>query len=64
MSKRDARLAGKGKVGVVLELAEGRVLVCGSRRWPWPAKFETVLDRLADRYDERLVVIDGFPATP
>ncbi len=64
MSAWDARPAGKGKVRVVLDLADGRVLVRGSHRWPWPATVETVLYGLADRYDERLVVIDGFPATP
>ncbi|MGJ5804936.1 hypothetical protein ACSCB1_38445 [Streptomyces europaeiscabiei] len=48
----------------MLDLADGRVLVRGSHRWPWPATVETVLYGLADRYDERLVVIDGFPATP
>ncbi|MGX6744011.1 SLOG family protein [Streptomyces peucetius] len=43
----------------MLELPEGRVLVCGSRRWPWPSTVEAVLDRLADRYGDRLVVIEG-----
>ncbi|MEU6285465.1 SLOG family protein [Streptomyces sp. NPDC047028] len=43
----------------MLELAEGRVLVCGSRRWQWPSAVEAVLDRLADRYGDRLVVIEG-----
>ncbi|MGV9655241.1 SLOG family protein [Streptomyces sp. NPDC003554] len=44
---------------IVLELAEGRVVVCGSRRWPWPTTAETVLERLADHYGDRLVVIEG-----
>jgi hypothetical protein len=36
-----------------------RVLVCGSRRWSWPMTVGAVLDRLAARYGERLVVIEG-----
>ncbi|RZD80932.1 SLOG family protein [Streptomyces albidoflavus] len=35
------------------------VLVCGSRRWPWPQAVEAVLDRLANRYGKDLVVIEG-----
>ena len=38
---------------------EPRVLVCGSRRWPWPDTVTAVLDRLAARYGERLVIIEG-----
>jgi hypothetical protein len=44
---------------VALELCEPRVLLCGSRLWPWPGTVDTVLDRLAARYGERLVVIEG-----
>jgi hypothetical protein len=47
---------------VSFELSEPRVLLCGSRRWPWPQTVETVLDRLAARYGERLVVIEGAAA--
>ncbi|MFE7243715.1 SLOG family protein [Streptomyces sp. NPDC057580] len=36
-----------------------RVLVCGSRRWPWPESVEAVLDRLAARHGDQLVVIEG-----
>ncbi|MFD8050168.1 SLOG family protein [Streptomyces chartreusis] len=43
----------------VLELAEGRVLICGSRSWPWPSAVGAVLDRLLGRYGGRLVVIEG-----
>ncbi|KAF5990820.1 hypothetical protein BOG92_001450 [Streptomyces sp. WAC00263] len=35
------------------------VLVCGSRRWPWPTSVETVLERLLARHGERLVVMEG-----
>ncbi|MEV7068956.1 SLOG family protein [Streptomyces collinus] len=52
-------LAEKDEVRGVLELAEGRVLICGSRRWPWPSAVEAVLDRLLARYGDRLVVIEG-----
>ncbi|MER6401487.1 SLOG family protein [Kitasatospora sp. NPDC001603] len=38
---------------------DSRVLVCGSRRWPWPDTIHTVLDRLATRHDTRLVIIEG-----
>ena len=41
------------------ELAEPRVLICGSRRWPYRRTVEAVLDRLAVRYGDRLVVIEG-----
>ncbi|WP_372504369.1 SLOG family protein [Streptomyces murinus] len=41
------------------ELGEPRVLVCGSRRWPWTHAVETVLDRLIARYGQDLVVIEG-----
>ncbi|MYV47896.1 SLOG family protein [Streptomyces sp. SID2888] len=43
----------------MLELVEPRVLVCGSRRWPWPHTVEAVLARLAARYGQDLVVIEG-----
>lgn len=43
---------------VIAELSEPRVLICGSRRWPWPATV-TVLDRLAVRYGPALIVIEG-----
>ncbi|MEU0110655.1 SLOG family protein [Streptomyces sp. NPDC006251] len=43
----------------MLELDEPRVLVCGSRRWPWPRTVEAVLDRLTNRYGQDLVVIEG-----
>ncbi|WP_420823322.1 SLOG family protein [Streptomyces fulvoviolaceus] len=33
--------------------------MCGSRHWPWPATVEAVLDRLAARHHDRLVVIEG-----
>lgn len=36
-----------------------RILICGSRRWPWPAAVDGVLDRLAARHGTRLVVIEG-----
>ena len=42
-----------------LDLAEPRVLICGSRRWPWEQTARTVLDRLAARHAEQLVVIEG-----
>jgi len=38
---------------------EPRVLICGSRRWPWPDTVEAVLDRLHARYTKRLVVIES-----
>ncbi|MFI1989091.1 SLOG family protein [Actinoplanes sp. NPDC020271] len=40
-------------------MSDPRVLVCGSRRWPWPATVHAVLNRLATRYGEHLVVIEG-----
>ncbi|MBQ0997481.1 SLOG family protein [Streptomyces nigra] len=46
----------------MLELTDLRVLICGSRRWPWPATVEGVLDRLAARHNDRLVVIEGAAA--
>ncbi|MGW4197508.1 SLOG family protein [Streptomyces sp. NPDC005004] len=46
-------------VRVKAELSEPRVLVCGSRRWRWPATVESALDRLTTRYGDRLVVIEG-----
>lgn len=42
-----------------LDLGEPRVLVSGSRHWPWPGTVNGVLDRLAARYGDRLVVIEG-----
>ncbi|MER6559340.1 SLOG family protein [Streptomyces sp. NPDC001027] len=42
-----------------MELADPRVLVCGDRRWAWPGTVAAVLDRLAARYGDRLVVIEG-----
>jgi hypothetical protein len=44
---------------VTLELSDPRVLVSGSRHWPWPGTVESALDRLAAQYGERLVVIEG-----
>jgi hypothetical protein len=44
---------------VTFELNDPQVLVCGSRRWPWPGTVEAVLDRLAARHGEHLVVIEG-----
>jgi len=44
---------------VTFELSDPRVLACGSRRWPWPGTVEAVLDRLAARHGEQLVVIEG-----
>ena len=44
---------------MAFELSEPRVLVCGSRRWPWPATVAAVLDRLAARHGGQLVVIEG-----
>ncbi|UNR56314.1 DUF2493 domain-containing protein [Streptomyces sp. A10(2020)] len=41
------------------ELSVPRVLVCGSRHWPWPAAVERALDRLSARYGDRLVIIEG-----
>ncbi|MFJ4188963.1 SLOG family protein [Kitasatospora sp. NPDC089509] len=40
-------------------MRDTRILVCGSRRWPWPDTIETVLDRLAARYGDHLVIIEG-----
>ncbi|WP_438452994.1 SLOG family protein [Streptomyces asiaticus] len=36
-----------------------RVLICGSRRWPWPDTITTLLDRAANRHGNDLVVIEG-----
>ncbi|WP_369033268.1 SLOG family protein [Streptomyces adonidis] len=44
---------------MAMEMGEPRVLVCGSRRWPWPQVVEAVLDRLVDRYGQDLVIIEG-----
>ena len=44
---------------MAFELSDPRVLICGSRRWPWPGTVEAVLDRLAARHGEQLVVIEG-----
>jgi YspA, cpYpsA-related SLOG family len=51
--------AALGGCVVAFELSDPRVLLCGSRSWPWPATVETVLDRLAARHGEQLVVIEG-----
>jgi hypothetical protein len=42
-----------------MAMDEPRVLVCGSRRWPWPDTVTAVLDRLRARHGNRLVVIEG-----
>ncbi|MFI0910507.1 SLOG family protein [Streptomyces abikoensis] len=39
--------------------AASRVLICGSRRWPWPDTVTTLLDRAAARYGDDLVIIEG-----
>ena len=36
-----------------------RILVCGSRRWPWPDTVTQVLDSLLERHGEQLVIIEG-----
>lgn len=36
-----------------------RVLICGSRRWPWPDTITTLLDRAAARHGNDLVIIEG-----
>lgn len=54
-----ASVRGVGGRVVAVELSDPRVLVCGSRRWPWPGTVEAVLDRLAARHGEQLVVIEG-----
>jgi len=41
------------------DLTEPRVLICGSRRWPYRRTVEAVLDRLALRHGDGLVVIEG-----
>lgn len=35
-----------------------RILVCGSRQWPWPDTVTTVLNRLADHHPHDLVIIE------
>lgn len=45
--------------GAAVLTEEPRVLVCGSRRWPWPDTVTAVVDRLAARHGDRLVVIEG-----
>jgi hypothetical protein len=45
--------------GVTFELSDPRVLICGSRGWPWPGTVDAVLDRLAARHGKQLVVIEG-----
>lgn len=45
-----------------MALADPRVLVCGDRRWAWPGTVTAVLDRLAARHGDRLVVIEGAAA--
>jgi hypothetical protein len=44
---------------VKFDVDEPRVLLCGSRRWPWPKTVEVVLDRLAAQHGDQLVVIEG-----
>ncbi|MGK7235833.1 SLOG family protein [Streptomyces hygroscopicus] len=39
--------------------SHSRVLICGSRRWPWPDTITTLLDRAADRHGNDLVIIEG-----
>ncbi|MGP3941868.1 SLOG family protein [Streptomyces sp. 6N106] len=39
--------------------SHSRVLICGSRRWPWPDTITTLLDRAATRHGNDLVVIEG-----
>ncbi|MGP4002872.1 SLOG family protein [Streptomyces sp. 8N706] len=35
-----------------------RVLICGSRQWPWPDTVTNVLDRLAAHHPDDLVIIE------
>lgn len=44
---------------MAFELVMPRVLVCGSRRWPWPQTVETVLERLLRRHGDGLVLVEG-----
>ncbi|MGX8910220.1 SLOG family protein [Streptomyces netropsis] len=39
--------------------AASRILVCGSRQWPWPDTVTAVLDRAADRHGDDLVIIES-----
>ncbi|MFD8338942.1 SLOG family protein [Streptomyces solisilvae] len=39
--------------------SHSRVLICGSRRWPWPDTITTLLDRAAARHGNDLVIIEG-----
>jgi hypothetical protein len=48
-----------GEIVGSVELIDPRVLVCGDRRWLWPTTVAEVLDRLAARHGDRLVVIEG-----
>ncbi|MET9080831.1 SLOG family protein [Streptomyces sp. NPDC004237] len=58
-SRRGRPMTGLGRTGSSMKLAEPRVLVCGDRQWPWPGTVTAVLDRLAARHGDRLVVIEG-----
>ncbi|WP_329431004.1 DUF2493 domain-containing protein (plasmid) [Streptosporangium sp. NBC_01495] len=40
-------------------LTDPRVLICGSRSWPWPTTVTAILDRLLRRYGDSLIVIEG-----
>ncbi|MFL1901126.1 SLOG family protein [Streptomyces tauricus] len=42
-----------------MDLIDARVLVCGNRQWAWPDTVTAVLNRLAARYGDRLIVIEG-----
>lgn len=42
-----------------MDPAEPRVLICGSRCWPWGQTVGAVLDRLVARHGDQLVVIEG-----
>ncbi|WP_369696691.1 SLOG family protein [Streptomyces sp. XD-27] len=41
--------------------AASRLLICGSRQWPWPDTVTALLDRAATRYGDDLVIIEGAP---